>query len=123
VNAFGQMLGVIETNPDADLASWLFLQWLTSPETQSDWVQATQYFPSMGATDVGALPTDDAQWAQALALLPLGSAEPNHPSWGSVRGAIQDAFFAIVEAADEAGVQEILDALNDEANELYAESE
>jgi len=123
VNAFGQMLGVIETNPDADLASWLFLQWLTSPETQSNWVQATQYFPSMGATDVGALPTDDAQWAEALALLPLGIAEPNHPSWGSVRGAIQDAFFAIVEAADEAGVQEILDALNDEANALYAESE
>ena len=70
VNAFGQMLGLIETNPDADLASWLFLKWLTSPETQSKWVQATQYFPSMGATDVGSLPTDDAQWAEALALLP-----------------------------------------------------
>jgi multiple sugar transport system substrate-binding protein len=123
VNAFGQMLGVVETNPDADLASWLFLQWLTSPETQSNWVQATQYFPSQGATDVGSLPTDDTQWAESLALLSLGTAEPNHPSWGSVRGAIQDAFFAIVEAADEAGVQEILDALNDEANALFAESE
>ena len=122
-NAFGQMLGVVETNPDADLASWLFLKWLTSPETQANWVQATQYFPSMGATDVGSLASDDAQWADALALLPLSNAEPNHPSWGSVRGAIQDAFFAIVEAADEAAVQAVLDALNEEANALYAESE
>ena len=117
------MLGVVETNPDADLASWLFLKWLTSPETQANWVQATQYFPSMGATDVGSLASDDAQWADALALLPLGNAEPNHPSWGSVRGAIQDTFFAIVEAADEAAVQAVLDALNEEANALYAESE
>ncbi len=123
VNAFGQMLGVVETNPDADLASWLFLKWLTSPETQSNWVQATQYFPSMGATDVGSLASDDAQWADALSLLPLGNAEPNHPSWGSVRGAIQDAFFAIVEAAAEAAVQAVLDALNEEANALFAESE
>ncbi len=123
VNAFGQMLGVVETNPDADLASWLFLKWLTSPETQANWVQATQYFPSMGATDVGSLPADDAQWADALALLPLGNAEPNHPSWGSVRGAIQDAFFAIVEAVDEAAIQAVLDGLQEEAEALRAESE
>jgi len=123
VNAFGQMLGIVDTNPDANLASWLFLKWLTSPEAQSTWVQATAYFPSMGATDVGSLPTDDAQWADALALLPLGKAEPNHPSWGSVRGAIQDAFFAIVEAADEAAVQAVLDGLQEEATALYAESE
>ena len=77
----------------------------------------------MGATDTGSLPADDVHWAGALELLPLGNAEPNHPSWGSVRGAIQDAFFAIVEAADEAAVQAVLDALNDEANALYAESE
>jgi len=123
VNAFGQMLGVVQTNPDQDLASWIFLNWLTSPETQSRWVQATQYFPSMGATDVGGLPTDDPVWADALALLALGKAEPNLPSWGSVRGAIQDAGFAVADAADEAAVRAILDALNEEAAALLAESQ
>jgi multiple sugar transport system substrate-binding protein/sn-glycerol 3-phosphate transport system substrate-binding protein len=123
VDAFGQMIGVIQTNPDQDLASWLFIKWLTSPEIQSKWVQATQFFPSMTATDVGSLPTDDPVWADALALLPLGKAEPNLAAHGAVRGAIRSAYFAAVEAADEAGVIEILNALNDEAAALVAETQ
>ena len=52
-----------------------------------------------------------------------GQSEPNLPSWGSVRGAVQDAFFAILGAADEAEVDTILENLDATAAELLAESQ
>jgi ABC-type glycerol-3-phosphate transport system substrate-binding protein len=121
VDSFGQMIGIVETNEDADLASWLFLRWLTSPETQAKWVAGTGYFPSQDTTDVGTRPEDDAIWGGALELLQYGRAEPNLPAHGAVRGQIRDAFFAILDAPDEAGVQAVLDDLNDTAAETVAE--
>lgn len=123
VNAFGQMVGIVATNPEQDLASWLFLEYLTSPETQATWIGYTGYFPSQSSTDVADRAADDAIWSAALDLLPLGVAEPNLPSWGPVRGAIQDSYFAILDAEDEAGIAAILAELNDTAAELVAEME
>lgn len=123
VNAFGQMVGIVATNAEQDLASWIFLQYLTSPETQATWIGYTGYFPSQSTTDVADRAASDPIWSGALALLPLGVAEPNLPSWGPVRGAIQDAYFAILDAEDEAGIIAILDELNDTAAELVAEME
>jgi ABC-type glycerol-3-phosphate transport system substrate-binding protein len=121
VDSFGQMIGVVATNEDADLASWLFLRWLTSPETQTKWVAGTGYFPSQDTTDVGSRPQDDPIWGGALELLQYGHAEPNLPAHGAVRGQIRDAFFAILDAPDEAGVVAVLDALNESAAETVAE--
>jgi ABC-type glycerol-3-phosphate transport system substrate-binding protein len=121
VDAFGQMIGIVQTNEDADLASWLFLRWLTSAETQGTWIGFTGYFPSQTTTDVGSRPDDDPIWAGALELLQYGRAEPNLPAHGAVRGQIRDAFFAAVAAADEAAVQAVLDDLNTSAAETVAE--
>jgi multiple sugar transport system substrate-binding protein len=121
VDAFGQMIGIVRTNDDADLASWLFLRWLTSPESQAKWISTTGYFPSQTTTDVGTRATDDALWGGALELLALGRSEPNLPAHGAVRGQIRDAFFAILEASDTAGVQAILDTLNETAADTVAE--
>lgn len=121
VDAFGQMIGVVGTNPEADLASWIFLRYLTSPETQATWIGFTGFFPSQSTTDVGTRPEDDPVWAGALELLELGKAEPNLAAHGAVRGAIRDAFFAILEAPDEAGVIAILDELNTTAADLVEE--
>ena len=94
------------------------MAWLTSPETQSEWIGYTGYFPSQTTTDVGSRPDDDPIWAGALELMPLGLAEPNLAAHGAVRGAIRDAFFAILDASDEAGVVTILDDLNTQAADL-----
>jgi len=123
VNSFGQMIGVIESNADQDLASWLFLKWLTSPETQSEWVGYTGYFPSQDGVDVGTRATDDPIWGGALELLAVGQGEPNLPAHGSVRGEIRSAFFAVIEAADGDAIQAILDELNQTAADLVAETE
>lgn len=123
VDAFGQMIGVVRTNPEADLASWLFLRYLTSAATQSEWIGYTGYFPSQSTTDVGDRAETDPIWAGALALLQYGSAEPNLPAHGAVRGLIRNAFFAILDAADAAGVQAVLDQLNADAATAVEESQ
>lgn len=123
VDAFGQMVGIVKTNPEQDLASWIFLKYLTSPETQAMWIDYTGYFPSQTTTDVGSRPTDDPLWAEGLALLEFGKAEPNLAAHGAVRGAIRDAFFAVAEATTEEEIVTILDQLNAEAADLVAETQ
>lgn len=123
VNSFGQMVGIVQTNPEQDLASWIFLDYLTSAEVQAQWVSTTGYYPSQSTTDVGDRAGSDPIWAEGLALLELGKAEPNLAAHGAVRGAIRDAYFAILEATDEAGIMVILDDLNATAADLVAETQ
>ncbi len=125
VNAFGQLIGVIDQSPEANLASWIWLKHFTSPEIQAQWITYSAYFPSQSTTE--PLLTDyvaeNPIYATGLVLSQYGQAEPNLPSWGAVRGAIQDAFFATLEATGEAEIDEILANLDTTAAELLAESE
>jgi multiple sugar transport system substrate-binding protein len=123
VDAFGQLIGVVKTNPDQDLASWLFLRWLTSAEGQSLWLSKTTYFPSRSDVDVSAQAAADPVYAGALALLPEGKAEPNLPAQGALRNEIRDTYLAIVEAGSQDEIVTLLNGLNDKAAELVAESQ
>ena len=125
INAFGQMVGIVDTNEDANLASWLWLKYFTSPETQATWIGYSAYFPSQSATFdlIGDFTADNPIYTLGLDLLPLGNAEPPIPAHGSVRGAIQDAFFAVLAAADEAEIDQILADLDATAAELVAETQ
>ncbi|MEX2160460.1 MAG: extracellular solute-binding protein [Anaerolineales bacterium] len=123
VNAFGQMAGIVTTNPDGDLASWIFLKYLTSPETQALWVSMTGYFPTQSTTDLGTKPADDPIWAGSYDLMQYGMAEPNLPAHGAVRGLINTAFDAAMAAADSAAIQAILDQLQADADAAVAETQ
>ncbi|MFN2161923.1 MAG: extracellular solute-binding protein [Candidatus Promineifilaceae bacterium] len=123
VNAFGQLIGIVNTSEEEDLASWLWIRHFTSPEIQAQWIEASAYFPSQRATVplIADYAAANPLWNQGLELSALGKSEPNIPAHGSVRGAIEDAFFAIAEANDEAAVQVILDELQVTAQELVDE--
>ena len=88
VDAFNQMLGVVPSTPDREMASWLFVKWLTSPEIQARWVQISGYYGTQYSTE--ALLADYAEanpvWASGVALAAIGPAEPQtFPAWTSVR--------------------------------------
>jgi multiple sugar transport system substrate-binding protein len=80
-------------DPD-QLAAWLFVRWLLSPENQADWVNSAGLFP-LQATTMDLL-TDYAdghpQWAGAVDLLPQGRTTPELASWRTVRVALGDGF-------------------------------
>lgn len=125
VNAFGQMIGIVGSNPEQDLASWLWIKHMTSPEVQAQWIDSSAYFPSQTTTVelVSEFAAANPIWALGLDLSALGKSEPNLPAHGVVRGLIQDAFFAIAEAADEAAIQAILDQLQTDAETEVANSQ
>lgn len=125
VNAFGQMIGIFDQGPEANLAAWLWLRYFTSPEVQAKWITYSAYYPSQSTTDafLGDFIAENPIYATGLAFGPIGQSEPNLASWGSVRGAIQDAFFAILEAGSEEEIQQILADLDVTAAELLAESQ
>ena len=125
VNAFGQMIGVFDTNPEANLAAWLWLRHFTSPEIQAEWITYSAYFPSQSTTEafLGDYIAENPIYATGLELGQYGQSEPNLASWGSVRGAITDAFFAVQGAASPEDIAAILADLQATADELLAESQ
>jgi multiple sugar transport system substrate-binding protein/sn-glycerol 3-phosphate transport system substrate-binding protein len=125
VNSYGQLIGVMDQSPEANLASWIWLKYFTSPEVQAEWITYSAYFPSQTTTEqyLGDYIANDPLYGQGLDLAQYGESEPNFASWGALRNEIRDAFFAVLAAADEAEIDQILADLDATAAELLAESQ
>jgi ABC-type glycerol-3-phosphate transport system substrate-binding protein len=125
INAFGQMIGVIDQNPEANLASWIWLKYFTSPEVQAEWINFSAYHPSQSTTEqfMGDYIEANPIYATGLELSQYGEAEPNLASWGVVRGEISESFNAIVAAADEAEIDQLLADLDATSAQALADSQ
>jgi len=122
VNAFGQYVALVNTNPVENLATWLFLKSFTTPEAQATWISASAYYPVRMSTEplVSEYSAAHPQWQTGLEFLSNGYSEPTMASWGSVRRAVQDSFDVIIQgSADE--IPAYLEELNNNAAELVAE--
>jgi len=126
VDAFQQMLGVVPSTEDEELASWLFIKWLTSPEIQARWVKISGYYGTQSSTEglLADYAAENPVWASGVALAAIGPSEPQtFPAWSSVRSAVGDAAAELYNATSEAEVIAILEALTVTANDLVAEIE
>jgi multiple sugar transport system substrate-binding protein len=113
---YGNDFIIPTTNPETQLAAWIFLKWFTAPEQQIQWGRASGNFPTRAS--VAAQVGDEQfspQWLQALALLPYGVYEPQLISYPSVNDAVTDAFNRIMQGRN---VQITLDRLTRETNVL-----
>lgn len=122
VDAFGQYLAVVNTTPEQTLASWLFLKYLTSPETQAEWIKASAYYPTRKSTVdlLGDYASENQYWAEGLDLVQYGQSEPSLPSWTTVRRDIQDTFDEIL-ASDPGQIPDLLQSLDATAAEAVQE--
>jgi len=124
VDAFQQMLGVIPSNEDEQLGSWLFIKWLTSPEIQARWVRASGYYGTQISTE--ELLADYAEanpvWATGVELAAIGPSEPQaFPAWSSVRRALNDTAAELYNATDQEAVEVILATMTSMANDFVLE--
>ncbi len=89
---YGSSYILFESDDPDQLAAWLFVRWLLSPENQVDWVNSAGLFPLQASTM--SLLSDYAaghpQWAQAVNLLPQGRTTPQLAAWRTVRVALGD---------------------------------
>ena len=97
---YGPNAALIQTDPEHQLASWLFLKWLIRPEEQKEWMQAGTYLPVNALTlaYLSNMTSEYPQWLEALNLAPDSRTEPLLPSWDTVRWALSDAGNALFKA-------------------------
>ena len=124
VDSYLQTVGMVGSNPERELATWLFIKWFTSPEAQAKWIEASAYHPTRAGTVplLEAYAAEHPQWASGLDLVPLGQVEPAIASWSSVRRLVQSAYAEIIQGTPDQ-IPGILAELNDAAAEAMAEME
>jgi ABC-type glycerol-3-phosphate transport system substrate-binding protein len=91
---YGSSFVMFKSDDTTQLASWLFMRWMLSPDNQARWVRSTGLFPLRSATmDLLAdYSKDHPQWADAVKLLSRGTTTPKLASWRLVRVMLGDGF-------------------------------
>ncbi len=124
-DAFTQSVGVLTATPEQDLASWLFIKFLTNAENQAAWIEASGYLPTQSTVEplLADYIAAEPRYQTSLDLLSAGQAEPQtFTAWASVRNAIDDAAAQLYDPALTADdVMAILTQLNADAAEYVAE--
>ena len=91
---YGSSFVMFKSDDATQLASWLFMRWMLSPENQARWVQSTGLFPLRDSTMnlLSDYSADHSQWAEAVKLLSKGETTPQLASWRLVRIMLEDGF-------------------------------
>lgn len=118
---YGSSYVILKSTPEQQLASWLFVRWLLSPQNQKKWVEVNGMFPlrSSSLALLGDYQKTHPQWTAAVNLLPEAQMEPQLASWRKVRIMIEDGFTAMFQSNTPAGrVAEILAIMESTARDL-----
>ena len=88
VVTYGPSYSLLKSTPEKQLAAWLFVRWLLSPENQAGWVSATGLLPlRISLPDQAGMAP---QWQAAAAELAVAQGVPQLASWRKVRYVLED---------------------------------
>ncbi len=92
INVNGPSFVMFAGTPEENLAAWLVIKWLSSPEQQAKFIEAHGTFPTRAsAMDfLGSYARENPQWAAAQELLAEAQPEPGLESWRVVRWILGD---------------------------------
>jgi len=91
---YGSSYVMLKADSAHELATWLFLRWLLTPENDARRVEATGLFPLRSSTLslLTAYQASHPRWAQAVKWLPFGQIQPQLASWRTVKVMLGDGF-------------------------------
>lgn len=91
---YGSSLVMMKTSREAQLATWLFMEWLVSKENDARAARSTGLFPLRTSTvdQLGDYAASHPQWKMAVDLMPEGNIQPQLASWRTVRVMLGDGF-------------------------------
>ncbi|GAB4265777.1 MAG: hypothetical protein Kow0080_06290 [Candidatus Promineifilaceae bacterium] len=121
VNIYGASVSIPKTDPQTQLAAWLFIKFYTSPEIQARWARASNYFPVRASVAEG-LPeyfTENPAYEVAFNLLKYGKTEAPVAGYDNIRDEAEAAFVRVLHGEDAATV---LAELDEAANAILAEA-
>jgi ABC-type glycerol-3-phosphate transport system substrate-binding protein len=90
----GSSFMMLKSTDEKQLAAWLFVRWLLSPESQSRWARNTGMLPLRTSTldSLDEYKIEHPQWAAATELIEAGHIQPIRVSWREVRLMVGDSF-------------------------------
>lgn len=91
----GDSMGILESNPAQEFASWLFVRWLSMPEQQIQIAQANPGLPVSQSILDHVSANRSAQWKQVVAYLDTAKSAPRTAEWRVARFVLQDATYQI----------------------------
>ncbi len=124
LNLYGASCGILKSEPEQQLASWIFVKWLLQPENQARFIEASGYLPvSQSAFDnLTDYAEEHPRWAQAVEFIPYARTEPALGSWGVGRWAFGDAVDELLAPGfSSAQIPRLLTELEARLNEIHAE--
>jgi len=92
----------MKSTPEKQLAAWLFIKWLTSPDVTARWGldKSNGYFPVRvsALTKPGAADflKENPRFQQAFEVSKVAKVEPSAAGWQEVRTYIEDALTGIM---------------------------
>jgi ABC-type glycerol-3-phosphate transport system substrate-binding protein len=92
ITVFGPSFAIFAGSPEENLAAWLLIKWLSSPEQQAKIIEARGTFPPRASTldFLASYARENPQWAAAQELLVNAQSEPGLESWKVVRWVLGD---------------------------------
>ena len=92
INAYGPSYAMFASTPEEQLASWVFIKWMSEPQNQARWIEASNYLPSRASTlnFLSEYLEANDQYSAAEELIPYSNSEPGFGSWGVARWALSD---------------------------------
>jgi len=89
----GPFYFLLPGTPQQQLASWLFIRWLSSSENNAKIIESNGAFPirADALTYLSRYKDQNPQWGAAIELTKYAKSEPAFSSWGKVRRALGDA--------------------------------
>ncbi len=117
----GSSYVMLESTPEEQFATWLFLRWMLEPEQDARMVEATHLFP-IRKSSVDLLNDymkSHPRWVKAVTLLPDATIQPQLASWREVKVMIGDGFESMFRVDMLSGrVAEILAKMESTSREL-----
>lgn len=92
----GLSYGILRSQPERELAAWLFIRWMTRPEVQAAMLQAGGGYP-LGAASASLAQEVMRQkypaWGPTLQWIPIAQPLPVSGEWRFARFILEDAFW------------------------------
>jgi multiple sugar transport system substrate-binding protein len=117
----GTYYTILKSTPQEQLAAWLFLRWLISPENQAQIIKANGAMPVRDSTFklLNHYGESHPQWAMAQKLITNGVTYSYPASWRLVRNIVSDATAQLFQAGTTPeDIPTILSEMDEMASEL-----
>jgi len=96
----GLSYGILRSQPERELAAWLFIRWMTQPEIQAALLQAGGGYPLGAASAMLAQEGMRQQypaWLPTLQWIPIAQPLPVSGEWRFARFILEDAFWQVLQ--------------------------